>query len=473
MQQYTNTTKSSIYSNSMGNKSSALPPQQPSGLRYRLPRAPPPSDLSFPCPHCHSPCSDGNIPQKVHCACDRYLLREDSGTISVHPRTAVTSFADLFTIRTQSLPTNLPELQSVTLGIFLDSVPRRWKRDGEIAWERLVNEAILPYVALRPRCLGLNDLVVMGGVRLKVMACEPACGIVGVQTSIQCYQSLAIEELKKVQIAVLAPNHLTAREFESIILPYFRANKHQHLHQGTYHLDQYIYLRELPFVVLAAEPIDGLLSPSTQLFYEPRGLTPASSLQLAIQVPPQWQGSFFTDYMLRPHFEGWHRGVYQGKEWEVAGLRCQVVNYARLGYVTAETRLQTVEPTIERMVLRMMGPDGRMVVIEDPRLQLLQQLLYLSQVMESSGLRGAADRTGVDVASSLPTRNITALLPNQEDNKCTICMSEYELQEEVTTLPCCNSHVVHFFHTPCIQEWLSRSQLCPMCKLNIQDSISQ
>lgn len=457
----------------MGNKESALPPQQPTGLRYRLPRPPAPSVSSFPCPHCHSSCTDGNIPKKVLCSCDRFLLREDNGTISVHPKATITVFEDLFAVRTQTLPGNPPELQSLTLGIFLDSVPRKWKREGEVAWERLVNEAILPYVAKRPRCLGLNDLVMMNGVRVKVVACEPACGVVSVQTYIQCYQCLETTQLRKVQIAVLAPNHLTAREFESLILPYFRANKHQHLHQGTSHSDQYIYLRELPFVVLAAEPLDGLLSPSTQLFYEPRGLTPVSSLQLAIQIPQQWQGEFFNNYMLRPHFEGWHRGVYQGKEWEVAGLKCQVVNYARLGYVTRETRLETVEPRIERMMLRMQGPDGRMVVIEDPRMQLLQQLLYLSQVMESTGLRGAADRTGLDVASALPTRKITVLPPSQEDTKCTICMSEYELQEEVTTLPCCNSHTVHFFHTPCIQEWLSRSQLCPMCKINIQDSLSQ
>ena len=451
----------------MGSKSSTSRSLSPIGLRYHLSHTPAPSSPSFPCPSCHSPLTDGNIAKKLQCPCGKTLLRAENGSVTLQPSPKLTSFDDLFTLRTQALPSDLPELRSLTLGIFTESVPRRYLRDGEIDWNRLFSEVVEPYMTKRVRSMGLNDLIVMEGVRGKVVACEPPCGSVSAGTSIQGYQQLSRRELIRAQIAVLAPNHLTGREFESIILPYFRANKHQHLHQ-----DQYVYLPQLPFVVLAAEPTDGVISPNTQLFYEPRGLVPYASLTLAIQVPQEWT-SFFHEAVLKAYFEGWYRGVYPGKEWEIAGLRGQVRNGARLGYVTRETRIEVVEPVAERLVLRMQGPDGRVILVEDPRLQLLQQLLYLSEMMEQSGIRGASDRTGADIASSLPTRPITSLSTNEDTNKCTICMCEYELQEEVTTLPCCKTYSVHFFHSACIQEWLSRSQLCPMCKINIQESVSQ
>lgn len=53
---------------------------------------------------------------------------------------------------------------------------------------------------------------------------------------------------------------------------------------------------------------------------------------------------------------------------------------------------------------------------------------------------------------------------------CTVCMSEFEAGESVKALPCCNPHSVHEFHTTCIDHWLSRSQLCPLCKASVPDT---
>jgi len=49
--------------------------------------------------------------------------------------------------------------------------------------------------------------------------------------------------------------------------------------------------------------------------------------------------------------------------------------------------------------------------------------------------------------------------PDDTDNKCLICISEYEEGEQVRTLPC-----FHRFHSDCIDRWLANSTSCPICK---------
>jgi len=53
-------------------------------------------------------------------------------------------------------------------------------------------------------------------------------------------------------------------------------------------------------------------------------------------------------------------------------------------------------------------------------------------------------------------------LPSDK-NMCVICQSEYEIREEIRLIPC-----FHFFHKNCIDEWMSRSSHCPICKSKIE-----
>ncbi|KAJ7942879.1 E3 ubiquitin-protein ligase family [Quillaja saponaria] len=52
------------------------------------------------------------------------------------------------------------------------------------------------------------------------------------------------------------------------------------------------------------------------------------------------------------------------------------------------------------------------------------------------------------------------LLP--EDAECCICLSSYEDETELNTLPC-----NHHFHSTCILKWLRMNATCPLCKYNI------
>ncbi|XP_038988023.1 E3 ubiquitin-protein ligase ZNRF3-like [Phoenix dactylifera] len=49
-----------------------------------------------------------------------------------------------------------------------------------------------------------------------------------------------------------------------------------------------------------------------------------------------------------------------------------------------------------------------------------------------------------------------------EDNGCSICLEEFELEMEVTRMPC-----KHVFHGGCLTQWLEKSHLCPLCRQEI------
>ena len=47
-------------------------------------------------------------------------------------------------------------------------------------------------------------------------------------------------------------------------------------------------------------------------------------------------------------------------------------------------------------------------------------------------------------------------------SKCSICLCEFEIGEEKSTLPC-----LHYFHFNCIEKWIKRKKYCPICKYQL------
>lgn len=52
---------------------------------------------------------------------------------------------------------------------------------------------------------------------------------------------------------------------------------------------------------------------------------------------------------------------------------------------------------------------------------------------------------------------------NDHQEKCTICLSEFEIEEDVRRLPC-----MHLFHIPCVDQWLTTNKKCPICRVDIE-----
>lgn len=71
----------------------------------------------------------------------------------------------------------------------------------------------------------------------------------------------------------------------------------------------------------------------------------------------------------------------------------------------------------------------------------------------------------------LIVQNIPTLLYRREGevsfNRCTICLSEFEEEENLRVLPSCR----HSFHLDCIDIWLQSNDNCPLCRSSITGTI--
>ncbi|XP_026294374.1 E3 ubiquitin-protein ligase Arkadia isoform X1 [Frankliniella occidentalis] len=52
---------------------------------------------------------------------------------------------------------------------------------------------------------------------------------------------------------------------------------------------------------------------------------------------------------------------------------------------------------------------------------------------------------------------------DEDVEKCTICLSEFENNDDVRRLPC-----MHLFHIDCVDQWLSTNKRCPICRVDIE-----
>ncbi|KAI4386091.1 hypothetical protein MLD38_004055 [Melastoma candidum] len=69
-------------------------------------------------------------------------------------------------------------------------------------------------------------------------------------------------------------------------------------------------------------------------------------------------------------------------------------------------------------------------------------------------------RKGIDprVLDSLPVFSYSGEAKYQVD--CAICLGEFEEEERVKAIPCCE----HVFHAECIDRWLRSNRSCPVCR---------
>ena len=67
------------------------------------------------------------------------------------------------------------------------------------------------------------------------------------------------------------------------------------------------------------------------------------------------------------------------------------------------------------------------------------------------------------LVSFIPVFTVKKKIKSKEDNiRCTICLSEFEIGEKKSTLPC-----MHSFHCNCIERWIKKKNYCPICKFTI------
>ncbi|XP_044485573.1 ERAD-associated E3 ubiquitin-protein ligase HRD1A-like [Mangifera indica] len=99
--------------------------------------------------------------------------------------------------------------------------------------------------------------------------------------------------------------------------------------------------------------------------------------------------------------------------------------------------------------VRLVNMDTRVVTYEE----------YEEIIRRSVEESMAYDETFTPATGSPIEAGETVELCGAEDEKCCICLEEFEGGVKVGRLPC--SHV---FHGDCIDQWLKRSPTCPLCR---------
>ena len=54
---------------------------------------------------------------------------------------------------------------------------------------------------------------------------------------------------------------------------------------------------------------------------------------------------------------------------------------------------------------------------------------------------------------------------DEEENCCSVCLCDFTAGEPVLVLPC-----MHWFHKPCVSEWLTKQPTCPNCTLDVRQA---
>ena len=57
---------------------------------------------------------------------------------------------------------------------------------------------------------------------------------------------------------------------------------------------------------------------------------------------------------------------------------------------------------------------------------------------------------------------------DDDKKQCKICFEEFAPAELLRTLPC-----THIFHQACIDHWLATNAICPICRIEIKDVLSE
>ncbi|XP_049850370.1 uncharacterized protein LOC126322550 isoform X2 [Schistocerca gregaria] len=95
--------------------------------------------------------------------------------------------------------------------------------------------------------------------------------------------------------------------------------------------------------------------------------------------------------------------------------------------------------------------------VPDNALQAILDQLYLQYRPPTQ------PRTSDKVIASLPVTRLTAENMKDHPEECPVCKCNFEIGEESKELPC-----THRYHVACIDRWLMSSNLCPLCRYELE-----
>ena len=97
--------------------------------------------------------------------------------------------------------------------------------------------------------------------------------------------------------------------------------------------------------------------------------------------------------------------------------------------------------------------------------------LFADDLMLIDNYEDNNEENYIEILSLIPVNIIKEKNESNDDNdnKCTICLSDFDIGEKKSILPC-----MHSFHFNCIEKWIKRKRYCPICKYKISlDSLKK
>ena len=434
-------------------------------------------ELSFQCCVCKSLCFDAGLNKIVKCSCNNYIKRSPENKAFITIPSQPQSFDRCFEEQQSYPPIDyVPDLISLTLGIFRDRIPSSYLISGRTNFSVIFDEYISPFFKEKLRCLGVGDYFSYQNAKFKVLGSFPSYGIITERTVIYCSDVLSELPIQRIHILPISPNRFTEEVFSSSIQPYFKARV-RHIMTGDY-----LYIDSKPYIITTCQPSDGIVDSETFFYFNGEPLEPLHSVTI---VPFLEDLTFHYHQLNREnlieeilnsyimgYFQGFKRMISLNQIITIDGIGFKVVEcWPEKGVSIDSTKIVYDGSMCRRDSNIYYNPNTILIrrgnLMEDPLYLLSQQMAQMQMMMMEVGvqnMRGASPET----VSALPTHVIDALPPDPEAAKCMICLCQYEIGEEAKTLACCNVYLVHMFHSTCIGEWLRRSNFCPLCKRAVE-----
>lgn len=88
----------------------------------------------------------------------------------------------------------------------------------------------------------------------------------------------------------------------------------------------------------------------------------------------------------------------------------------------------------------------------------------ITSLMEDYPQSNAAPPASHETISRLPRKKLEeGMLGPEAKGKCTVCIDDVGLGDEVVVLPC-----KHWFHDECVELWLKEHNACPICRASVE-----
>lgn len=296
-----------------------------------------------------------------------------------------------------------------------------------------------------------------------MIGCKNNFGIITQNTVINLNEILTLNKITKVKISPIFPSRIDPQIFNSVLAPHF-TSRPRHLNKN-----QYLYLNQMEYVITGIVPINGIVDKDTEFFFEGPPLYPVQAVSFTcfiediplvyLRISRAGLHHELLQCFLLPYFQGTKKLISQNQAININGLEFIVSGCTPdSGLIMEHTMIYIDGNFVSRDPYQNTQIELRNRIASQQIAGFDFVLAELETMIQRTNARPRC--TPDELIQSLPIREIE---PNDQSQQCVVCLSEFEPKEKVKYLPC-----FHNFHCECIDRWLTKNNVCPLCKFKIE-----